>query len=103
MALREKLTTFNPDLPLDRARTLPSAWYFDPEINAMERRAIFRETWQFVGRGEQVEKPGQFLTAEIAGEPMLVVRGEDGVLRAFHNVCRHRAARVMIDPCGQAS
>ena len=52
---------------------------------------------------EQVEKPGQFVTASIAGEPIVVVRGNDGVLRGFYNVCRHHAAAVVTEPCGQAS
>ncbi len=103
MVLGDRLAAFDPELPLERARTIPSSWYFDPEIYAAERRAVFAATWQVVGRSEQVAKSGQFLTADIAGEPVLVVRGDDGVLRAFHNVCRHRAAPVMTEPCGQAT
>jgi choline monooxygenase len=103
MTLSGRLAAFDPSLPLERARTIPSSWYFDPDIYAAERRAVFGDTWQVVGRAEQVAGPGQFLTAEVAGEPVLVVRGEDGVLRAFHNVCRHRAARVLTEPCGQAT
>jgi choline monooxygenase len=94
---------FDPTLPLERARTIPAAWYFDSEIHAAERQAVFGASWQCVGRTDQVAKPGEFLTADIAGEPILVVRGEDGVLRAFHNVCRHRGARVAIEPCGHAT
>jgi choline monooxygenase len=103
MTLNDKLAAFDATLPLDRARTIPASWYFDSEIYAAERRAIFGDTWQCIGRAEQVAKPGQFLTADIAGEPVLVVRGEDRVLRAFHNVCRHRGARVAIEPCGTAT
>ena len=69
----------------------------------LERDAVFARTWQVVGRREQVAKPGAFLTADIAGEPVLVVRGEDGVLRAFFNVCRHRAAPVCTEECGTAT
>ena len=72
---------FNPDLPLERARTIPNAWYTSPEVYAAERESVFARTWQMVGRSEQVKTPGSFLTANIAGEPILVVRGEDGVLR----------------------
>ena len=50
-----------------------------------------------------MEKPGQFVTATVAGEPIVVVRGNDGVLRGFYNVCRHHAAAVVTEPCGQAS
>jgi choline monooxygenase len=101
--LAEKLRMFDPDLPLDRAHTIPSAWYFDDEIYAAECRQVFGRSWQAVGRAEQVAEPGSFLTAEVAGEPIVVVRDEHGTLRAFHNVCRHRAAQVMNEPCGKAS
>ena len=55
-----------------------------------------------IGRTDQVEKPGQFVTFCLAGEPVVTVRGNDGVLRAFYNVCRHHAAAVVTEPCGQA-
>jgi len=64
---------------------------------------VFGGAWQALGRAEQVAAPGSFITADIAGEPIVVVRDEQGVLRAFHNVCRHRAAQVMNEPCGKAS
>src|SRR5262249_15202927 len=101
--LEEKLSAFDPDLPLDRARTIPSSWYFDPEIYAAECRAVFGGTWQMTGRVSQFAAAGCFLTTEIAGEPILIVRDSDSVLRAFFNVCRHRAARVMCEAAGQAT
>jgi choline monooxygenase len=61
----------------------------------LERRMVFSRSWQVVGRAEQVHKPGQYVTWELAGEPLLVVRGADQVLRGFFNVCRHHAAAVM--------
>jgi choline monooxygenase len=102
-ALREILTAFDPNLPLERARTIPAAWYHDPDLYDLERRAIFGATWQMAGRTALVDEPGSFLTTEIAGEPILVVRDGDGVLRAFFNVCRHRAAPVMTEAAGKAS
>jgi choline monooxygenase len=101
--LRDELRSFDPSLPLERARTIPNNWYFDAEIYELEQRAVFASTWQMVGRAEQVARPGSYLTAEVAGQPILVVRDEKDVLRAFHNVCRHRAAPLMTEPCGQAS
>jgi choline monooxygenase len=101
--LRERLAAFDPDLPLERARTIPAAWYADPEIFALERRAVFGATWQVVGRADAVAEPGTFLTADVAGEPILVVRGEEGALRAFFNVCRHRAAPLLTQPEGKVS
>jgi choline monooxygenase len=101
--LAAKLEAFDPTLPLERAHTIPSSWYFDPELYALECRAVFGDTWQAVGRLAQVAEPGTFLTADVAGEPVLVVRDEQGVLRAFHNVCRHRAAQVINEPAGKAT
>ena len=101
--LQEKLRHFDPDLPLAQAQTIPSSWYFDPDIYAAECRTVFGATWQAVGRTDQVAEPGSFFTADLAGEPILVVRDEQGVLRAFSNVCRHRAARVMPQAEGRAT
>lgn len=92
--LTAKLLAFDPDLPLEQAHTIPSPWYRDADIAAAERCLVFGNTWQAVGRADQVAEPGAYFTAEIAGEPLLVVRDGEGVLRAFYNVCRHRAARV---------
>lgn len=101
--LREKLAAFDGTLPLERARTIPSLWYFDAEIYEAERRGVFGATWQLAGRSDQVKEPGSFMTADIAGEPILVVRDEKGTLRAFHNVCRHKAAQVINEPEGKAT
>jgi phenylpropionate dioxygenase-like ring-hydroxylating dioxygenase large terminal subunit len=101
--LHEKLSAFDPDLPLERGRTIPALWYSDPEVYAAEYRSVFGATWQAVGRADQVRRPGNFFTADVAGEPVVVVRGEDGELRAFFNVCRHRAARVVPDEAGHAT
>src|SRR3989442_11173769 len=68
----------------------------------LELKTVFPRSWQVVGRAEQVARPGQYITAEIAGEPIVVVRGNDGGLRAFFNVCRHHAAAVMTEPSGKA-
>ncbi len=101
--LDELLRAFDETRPLARAHTIPSAWYFDPELYALECRRVFGGSWQLVGRVEQLVAPGAFVTADIAGEPVAVVRDEQGTLRAFHNVCRHRAARVLTEPCGQVT
>jgi choline monooxygenase len=102
-SLDDKLAAFDPDLPLEQARTIPGAWYADPEIHAAECRRVFGGGWLAAGRADQVAAPGSYLTADLAGEPILVVRDQDGVLRAFYNVCRHRAARVLNEAAGQAT
>src|SRR6266849_6768231 len=100
--LQDTLSQFDPDRPLERAATIPSSWYSDTEVFELERRAVFGDTWQVVGRADQVADLGSFFTAELAGEPILVVRDEQGDLRAFYNVCRHRAAQVVTEPEGHA-
>ena len=83
---------FEPNLA--RAATLPSSSYVDPAVLEREQRAIFGRTWQLAGRTEQVAEPGGYFTAQIANEPLLIVRGNDGELRALSNVCRHRAGPI---------
>jgi nitrite reductase/ring-hydroxylating ferredoxin subunit len=87
--------------PLDRARTLPREVYTSPDILALEQRELFRRMWLCIGREEDFPKPGSFLTQTIANERILVIRGEDGALRAFFNVCRHRGSHLVEEPCGQ--
>jgi choline monooxygenase len=100
--VRSLLELYNPNNPLDHASTIPSPWYFDQGIAELENAAVFGKTWQAVGRAEQVQRPGQFFTADICGDPIVVVRGEDSQLRAFYNVCRHHAAAVVTEAQGCA-
>lgn len=87
--------------PLARAETPPSAWYVEPRFHAFEREAVFARSWQAVGHAGQVAAPGAFFTARVAEEPVLVVRGEDGALRGFYNVCRHRAGPLATEAEGR--
>jgi choline monooxygenase len=103
LSLEEILNLYNPDAPLEEAFTIPAEWYADPRMDELERRAVFGRTWQLMGRAEHVAEPGQYITAEVAGEPIVVVRGQDGVLRGFFNVCRHHAAAVVTDTAGKAA
>src|SRR6266566_4874536 len=100
--VRDILNLYNPQDPLDHAWTIPSPWYFDPGIHELERQSLFAKSWQAVGRADQVRDKGNFFTADIAGEPIVVVRGEDGMLRGFYNVCRHHAAAVVTESQGCA-
>ena len=83
---------FEADLSL--ATTIPARWYTDPAVLSLEAERIFGRTWQLVGRLEQVRRPGDFFTCEVAGEPLVVTRDTAGALHAFYNVCRHRAGEV---------
>ena len=100
--VRSLLELYNPNNPLDHAFTIPAPWYFDEGLAELENSAVFGKSWQAVGRADQVQNPGQFLTADIAGDPVVVVRGEDSHLRAFYNVCRHHAAAVVTEAQGCA-
>jgi choline monooxygenase len=98
--LQELINTFDPSLPLDQARTVPSSWYRDPLLYEAERRLVFGNCWQAAARVDQLREPGSFVTTEIAGEPILLIRDEEGTLRAFFNVCRHRAAPLLCEAEG---
>lgn len=98
--LAELLDMYNADAPLEEAYTIPAPWYLDARVEVAEREYVFGRNWIAVGRLDQVAEAGQFFTVEIAGEPLVIVRGADGVLRAFYNVCRHHAAAVANVPCG---
>jgi choline monooxygenase len=74
-----------------KAWTLPSTLYTDPLVFAEEKERIFARTWQVVGHASQVANSGDYFTSELVGEPLVIVRGMDGQLRGFYNVCRHRA------------
>jgi len=102
-SIEDILASYNDKAPLSEASTIPASWYVDPRIAELETNTVFSKTWQMVGRIDQVEKPGQFVSANVAGEPIVVVRGNDRVLRGFYNVCRHHAAAVVTETCGQAS
>ena len=79
---------------------LPAGWYSDPAIYQAERDRIFSRQWLWIGREAEVTEPGQYLTAAPAEFPIFVRRGEDGALHGFHNVCRHRASRLLTEPSG---
>jgi choline monooxygenase len=100
--VKEILASYNAAAALQDAYTIPAPWYTDARIAQLELQNVFSRTWQAVGRAAQVEKPGQYVTATVAREPIVAVRGSDGKLRAFYNVCRHHAMSVMNEPCGQA-
>jgi choline monooxygenase len=100
--VRDLLNLYNPSNPLDHAWTIPSPWYFDPGIGELEQRGVFAGNWQVVGRADQVRGKGDFFTADLAEEPLVVARAEDGQLRAFYNVCRHHAATVVTEAQGRA-
>ena len=75
--------------------TLPADAYTSPDLHRLELERIFRKEWLCVGREEEVQSPGEYFTTEILGEPMVIVRGADGELRALTTICRHRFMPVV--------
>lgn len=80
--------------PYEEARALPGAFYTDPRFLELERAELFGKEWICVGRVEEVPNQGDYLTFDVADEPIIVVRGDDGVVRALSNVCRHRGTKI---------
>jgi len=83
------------------ATTLDSDWYVNPEIYAREMAAIFGREWLLVGHRHELAQPGAYVATELAGRRLFVLVGKDGALKAFHNVCRHRAAQLLPEGAGQ--
>ena len=81
---------------LTLARALDPKYYFGEPMLAMEQRAVFARSWQLVAHQEQLAAPGDHVVEHIGGVPVLLVRGQDHVLRAFPNVCRHRAGPLAL-------
>ena len=82
---------FSIDPEIARAWTLPARLYFNPEVLQYEREKVFHRTWQVVGHRDQLAKSGDYFSVELAGEPLLLVRGQSHEALGFYNVCRHRA------------
>ncbi len=102
-SLPEILALYDDQASLDRACTIPASWYVDERIAELERENVFGGTWQVIARADQLARSGEFVSADLAGEPLVVVRGSDHQLRAFFNVCRHHAAAVVTAEHGNAS
>lgn len=84
----------------ESAQSLPAWTYSDPDFFALEREKIFLPSWQIVCHESDIPNAGDYNTFSMYGELALVVRGKDGKIRAFHNVCRHRAARLVDGEAG---
>jgi len=89
-------------LPLDQATTLPPPLFNDPEWFEVERTRVFHSGWVAAARSAELAQPNQFVTATIAGEPIVIVRTANGRLEALSNVCRHRSATIVGERSGSA-
>jgi Rieske 2Fe-2S family protein len=91
---------------LDRRRagfTLGRRFYGDPEFHRLDLEAIHYREWLFAGHDCEIAEPGRYLTLQVGDYPVLVLRGHDGAVRAFHNTCRHRGSRICAAPKGKAT
>src|SRR2546423_2174342 len=79
------------DPEISRASSLPAQLYTDAAVPQTEKEKIFLRTWQVIGHVSQLQQPGDYITANLVGEPLLIVRNAKGELKGFYNVCRHRA------------
>ena len=70
-SVEEILASYNDKAQLSEASTIPAPWYVDPRIAELENFTVFTRSWQAIGRADQIEKPGQFVTATVAGEPIV--------------------------------
>jgi hypothetical protein len=82
-------------LPLEQAETLPRWCYTTQEFYDEEINRIFRKTWNFVGREDEIASPGSFLAVNLFGESIIMVRDRAGKIHAFANTCRHRGTRLL--------
>jgi choline monooxygenase len=85
---------------LDRGYTLPAEWYTSAEFYEQEKKRIFGRFWQYAGHLGQVAKVGDFFTCTLGDVPVVVVRDQEGELRAFANVCRHRGSTLVLEDHG---
>jgi phenylpropionate dioxygenase-like ring-hydroxylating dioxygenase large terminal subunit len=86
--------------PSGDAVSLPAWIYRDPEFFELEKELIFRPSWQIVCHLSDIPRPGDYHSFEFLGQSLIVLRGEDGEVRSFHNACRHRAARLLDEAKG---
>ena len=90
------MTSTVPTTPLSRASTIPKRYYLDPDVLELEKDRIFGSTWQLVARTDDLQRIGDFVPVTVLDEPIVITRGLERELRAFYNVCRHRAGQVAL-------
>jgi len=79
---------------------LPGWCYHSPALLELEKQHVFREHWQIACHVSDIPEPGNYLAMDVVGERALILRGQDGAVRAFHNICRHRGSRLVADEKG---
>jgi phenylpropionate dioxygenase-like ring-hydroxylating dioxygenase large terminal subunit len=100
--MAHRVADLQPGTDPDADWSLPGWLYTDPEYHAVEVARVLRPSWQIVCHVGDIAAPGDYHTLDYLGESVIAVRGDDGVVRAFANVCRHRAMRLVEGPAGCA-
>lgn len=85
----------NVSVPFERARAMPPSVYTDPAFLDLELKHVFAKDWFALGRANSLKEPGDYITFELAGQPIFVMRDQDGTLRAMSNVCLHRMSTLL--------
>jgi phenylpropionate dioxygenase-like ring-hydroxylating dioxygenase large terminal subunit len=85
------------------AKSLSQRYFVSPEIFSEEQKKIFSKQWVLVGHQSQIAQAGDYLTAEVAGESLIIVRDKRGAIHGFYNVCRHRGSRLVENRNGQSA
>ncbi|KAJ5475792.1 hypothetical protein N7475_001521 [Penicillium sp. IBT 31633x] len=93
----------NPSLVVSKEPELPEGWWTGRDVFELERRALFSQTWLYIAHSAQFGKPGAYQSFDIAGFPVFLIRGKDDKIRAFHNVCRHRAYTITRKETGMST
>ena len=93
-------TLFDPNLPLERAKTPPASWYRSIYQDQQERRAVLASNWQVVAHLDELQENGSYVSGCAGSEPWVVTKDQEGLLHAFANVCRHNGTQVA-DGAGQ--
>jgi len=93
------ISKIKPEVPVScdpaRAHTLPARYYCEPDIHQREKDAIFYRSWWLAGHRSRLGAPGSYVTTRIHEQNVFVIRGRDGKLRAFYNVCQHRGHELL--------
>ena len=96
----DALPADHPSLAASLRASLPGRYYTDPAQFTRDQEAVFARSWLCVARSEDLTQPGRFLRITAAGRDVILVRGRNGILRGFHNLCRHRGAALCLEGSG---
>ncbi|KAJ6002939.1 Aromatic-ring-hydroxylating dioxygenase alpha subunit [Penicillium sp. IBT 35674x] len=92
LAVQDRDSSAN--ISVSKEPDVPEGWYQSQEVFELERRALFSKSWLYLAHIAQFSKPGSYQSFDVAGFPVFLIRGKDDKIRAFHNVCRHRAYTI---------